>query len=150
MEARCLMIGDYVQMKVLRMNKVFEKESVMIPYKVVEVRERLVLERLNVEDDDDRYTTISSSYVVEPIPLTREILEKNGFEKRWQDSYEYFNDDEGLSITFHPKSSNYTNGAYDYIDIERGCLTINELPISFVHELQHALRLCGTSKEIEL
>ena len=87
---------------------------------------------------------------VEPIPLTPEILEKNGFEKQWQDNYEYFNDDENLNIIFHPKSSNYTNGAYDYIDIEKGCLTINEMPISFVHELQHTLRLCETDKEIEL
>ena len=150
MEARYLMIGDYVQMKVLRMNKSFEKESVMIPYKVVEVRERLVLERLNIADNDDMYTTISSSYIVEPIPITKEILEKNGFEKRWQDNYEYFNDDEGLNITFHPKSSNYTNGAYDYIDIEKGCLTINEMPIEFVHQLQQVLRLCGIKKEIEL
>lgn len=82
-----------------------------------------------------------------PIPLTPEILEKNDFEKRWQDVYEYFNDDENLNITFYPKSSNYTNGAYDYIDIEKGCMTINEMPIAFVHELQHA---CGASKEIKL
>jgi len=87
---------------------------------------------------------------VEPIPLTAEILEKNNFEKQWQDNYEYFNDDENLNVTFHPKSSNYTNGAYDYIDIEKGCLTINEMPITFVHELQHALRLCEIDKDIEL
>ncbi|UKK52117.1 hypothetical protein L6472_05935 [Prevotella sp. E13-17] len=85
-----------------------------------------------------------------PIPLTTEIFEKNGFEKQWQDDCEYFDDDENLVITFHPKSSNYTNGAYDYIDIEKGCLTINEMPIAFVHELQHALRLCGIEKTIEL
>lgn len=85
-----------------------------------------------------------------PIPLTPEILEKNDFEKQWQDNYEYFNDDENLNITFHPKSSNYTNGAYDYIDIEKGCLTINEMPIVFVHELQQVLRLCKIEKEIIL
>ena len=87
---------------------------------------------------------------IRPIPLTSEILEKNGFEKQWQDNYEHFDDDENLNITFHPKNSNYTNGAYDYIDIEKGCLTINEMPIAFVHELQHALRLCGIEKTIEL
>lgn len=87
---------------------------------------------------------------IQPIPLTPEILEKNWFEKQWQDNYEYFDDDENLNITFHSKNSNYTNGAYDYIDIEKGCLTINEMPIAFVHELQHALRLCESEKEIEL
>lgn len=98
----------------------------------------------------DRESTWVNGRCITPIPLTPEILEKNDFEKQWQDNYEYFDDDENLNITFHPKSSNYTNGAYDYIDIEKGCLTINEMPIAFVHELQHALRLCGTKKEIEL
>ena len=96
------------------------------------------------------YATPTIGLDLEPIPLTPEVFEKNGFEKRWQDIYEYFNDDENLNITFYPKSSNYTNGAYDYINIEKGCLTINEMPIAFVHELQQALRLCGISKEIEL
>ena len=83
---------------------------------------------------------------IEPIPLTADILEKNGFEKQWQYNYEYFDDDENLNITFNSKSTNYTNGAYDYIDIEKGCLTINEMPIAFVHELQHALKLCGSGQ----
>ena len=87
---------------------------------------------------------------LEPIPLTTEILEKNGFEKTWQDNFVYDNEDIGLIITFHPKETNYTNGIYDYIDIEKGCVTITEMPIEFVHQLQHALRLCGIEKEIEL
>ena len=87
---------------------------------------------------------------IRPITLTAEILEKNGFEKQWQDNYEYFDDDENLNMTFHPKSSNYTNGAYDYINIEKGCLTINEMPIEFVHELQRVLRILGTNKDIVL
>jgi hypothetical protein len=95
-------------------------------------------------------STWANGSVIEPIPLTAEILVKNGFEKNWQDNYEYFDDDEGLNITFHPKSSNYTNGAYDYIDVEKGCMTINEMPITFVHELQHALILCESKKEIVL
>jgi hypothetical protein len=92
----------------------------------------------------------SNIEVIEPIPLTQEILEKNGFEKRWQGNYEFFDDDENLNIDFFPKSTNYTNGAYDYIDIEKGCLTINEMPITFVHELQHVLILCESKKEIIL
>ena len=95
-------------------------------------------------------STWANGSVIEPIPLTVEILEKNDFEKNWQDNYEYFDDDEGLNITFHPKSSNYTNGAYDYIDVKKGCLTINEMPITFVHELQHVLILCESKKEIVL
>lgn len=86
---------------------------------------------------------------VEPIPLTPEILEKKGFEKQLG-NFVYENEDESLRIEFYPKNINYTNGCYDYIDIERGCVTITEKPIEFVHELQHALRLCGIYKEFEL
>ena len=87
---------------------------------------------------------------LEPIPLTPEILEKNGFEKQQYGNFIYENDDELLRIEFYPKNINYTNGCYDYIDIEKGCITITEMPIEFVHELQHALRLCGSEETIEL
>lgn len=83
-----------------------------------------------------------------PISITPEILEKIGFEKTWQDNFVYDNEDIGLIITFHPKETNYTNGTYDYIDIEKGCVTITEMPIEFVHQLQHGLRLCEVSIEI--
>lgn len=87
---------------------------------------------------------------VEPVPLTVEILERNGFEKDWRDSYQFMDDDEGLEITFFPKEVNYTDGAYDCVDIFRGCLSITDMPVKFVHELQHALKLCESKKVIEL
>ena len=129
-----LMIGDYVNYRgqIIKVTSLYDKGG------------------SNEVGWSDKESVWVNGRCIEPIPLTPEILEKNGFEKQWQDNYEYFNDDENLSIIFHPKSSNYTNGAYDYIDIEKGCLTINEMPITFVHELQHALRLCETDKEIEL
>ena len=130
MKAEELMKGDWVY------NTHNQK-----PEQVCEIREYLVMLDYNDLYDYDE---------IEPIPVTPEILEKNEFEKQWQDNYEFFDDDENLNITFHSKSSNYTNGAYDYIDIEKGCLTINEMPISFVHELQHVLILCESKKEIVL
>lgn len=87
---------------------------------------------------------------IQPISLTPEILEKNGFEKQQFGNFIYENDDVNLRIEFCPKNINYTNGRYDYIDIEKGCVTITEMPIEFVHELQHALRLCGIDKTIGL
>lgn len=87
---------------------------------------------------------------LDPIPLTAEILEKNEFEMGSSGNYWFSDEDEGLEITFFPKGKNYTNGAYDFVDIYKGCLSIIELPVGFVHELQHALRLCGIDKEIEL
>lgn len=73
----------------------------------------------------------------EPIPLTTEILEKNGFE---YDPY-------------------YHNWIYDEFTINYGHLIDEEegdylfiwiadtsMKLTYVHELQHALRLCGLSE----
>lgn len=73
---------------------------------------------------------------IDPIPLTEEILVKNGF---------------GM-----------VNNQYFFGQVEikelRDCwvVTINkkdadiDINIHYVHELQHLLRLCGIEKEIEL
>lgn len=73
---------------------------------------------------------------LEPILLTPEILEKNGCALDEIDgSYRY--PDLGLLI----------GGRYAPF----GCLISNVyVELNYVHELQHALRLCGIKKEIEL
>ena len=134
MKANELMIGDYVNYRgqIIKVTSLYDKGG------------------SNEVGWSDKECIWVNADNVEPIPLTNEILEKNGFEKSWQGNYEFFDDDENLNIDFFPKSTNYTNGAYDYIDIERGCLTIDEMPIAFVHELQHVLILCESKKEIVL
>ena len=74
-----------------------------------------------------------------PIPLTPEILEKNGFkdaqfysELLWNDAFQIISDCSTLSIRC--KNSD---------------LSLN-IPCDEVHELQHALKLCGIDKTIEL
>lgn len=83
---------------------------------------------------------------VEPIPLTEEILEQNGFVRH--DKHEY-------SVT----GSNYNYlkvrcYADTYFEIGNAFDEEGELQafadIQHVHELQHALKLCGIDKEIEL
>ena len=83
-----------------------------------------------------------------PIPLTKEIFEKNGFEKLRESRFLLEDLEDNYWVKFYPKDTNYTCGAYDYIDIDCGCLSIREMPIKFVHELQNALRLCGITREI--
>lgn len=92
----------------------------------------------------------AADYELFPLPLTTEILDKNGFKMESNGNYRFSDEDEGLEITFFPKEENYTNGAYDYVDIYKGCLSIIELPVSYVHELQHCLKLVGMEKEIVL
>jgi hypothetical protein len=73
----------------------------------------------------------------EPIPLTPEILEKNGFEEncgRWYNS-------EALM-----EFEQYKDGW----DRTINCGEYSVYFIKYVHQLQHALRLAGVEKEIEV
>ena len=73
---------------------------------------------------------------VEPIPLTEEILKKNGF----------LGNDYGEIIIGEWRimcdCSNVAILHNEHVDID--------IPIRYVHELQHALKLCRIDKEIEL
>ncbi len=72
-----------------------------------------------------------------PIPITPEILEKNGFENQG-----YF----GECILGDWRILCDTKN----VDIIHGEHCNMDTPIEYVHELQHALRLCGIDKEIVL
>ena len=66
---------------------------------------------------------------IQPIPLTPEIFEKNEFKNIDEDNDCY--------------------GFYIYWRNENGySIGMQDLHLHFVHELQHALRLCGIEKEI--
>lgn len=69
-----------------------------------------------------------------PIPLTTEILEKNGFSYDYEDGWEFAGKD------YEPIISCVLEGSFVQIE-SRGLVA--ELRIQYVHELQHALRLCG-------
>ena len=146
MDIKSLMVGDWVKIKTYGVSDKFERTEAYIYVKVAEIGSGLITVEYN-NDIKEPYR-ICENTEIEPVPLTPEILEKNGFEKTWQDNFVYDNEDIGLIITFHPKETNYTNGTYNYIDIEKGCVTIMEMPIEFVHQLQHVLRLCEVSIEI--
>jgi hypothetical protein len=88
---------------------------------------------------------------IEPIPLTPEILEKNGFEHIKQ------------KVIIPSKSQEEVEVEYMYckelpcsFDIIHGYLMFNSnidlcsirMVVNYVHELQHLLKLCGIDKEI--
>lgn len=73
---------------------------------------------------------------IEPIPLTAEILEKNGFSDKYaEDDLSYATDYCGDVIGVHICGK---GGIMD------------EMYFNYVHELQHALKLCRIDKTIEL
>jgi hypothetical protein len=84
---------------------------------------------------------------VEPIPITEEILKKNGFLLKRDEIFGwYFCGDVSLEYTADGRHDDaywaFTCGNKDN-DV---CLIV----MHYVHELQHALRLCKIDKEIEL
>lgn len=68
----------------------------------------------------------------EPIPLTEDILLKNGWKKR---PLRYFTEWYGCF-----QLNEQSNGKFYYAAI----------PLNYVHELQHLLRMAGIEKAIEL
>lgn len=76
----------------------------------------------------------------EPIPLTSEILKKNGFELR--DGFFYHRiDDKPHHYDFKLENGGvFTSEGYT---LQCG---IYHLTIRYVHELQHTLRLCGLNE----
>lgn len=149
MKADELMIGDWVYY--------IHTEDGIAPYKEVIC--------IKAEDLCRDACIIETHY--EPIPLTPEILEKNGFERR-EDLVEsensglpfiYSDEDLGIDICVVWRDS-FDNGLRDENEqrwSEFWKLDINALGdysrVSkklHVHKLQHALRLCGIDKGIVL
>lgn len=89
-----------------------------------------------------------------PIPLTPEILEKNGFVANEHiypyPYYEYIVEEDNLKIGFAFPQGNRTSYKEPWIYIDSERVFVEHLPCIYVHELQHVLRLCGIKKEIVL
>ena len=89
---------------------------------------------------NDLYMIDNGRMVVRPIPLTPEILEKNGLANDYYGSY--FKEDEHmlLEISSSEDGISWTINFHEY----------GILKLEYVHELQHALRLCRVDKGIVL
>lgn len=83
------------------------------------------------------------------IPLTKEILEKNGFEEIGDDIYQLEEKPNWFWVDFykHEYGCEHDISTYEYEDSER---RLKKYGIPFVHELQNAMRECEIEKEIEL
>ena len=85
---------------------------------------------------------------IEPIPLTPEILEKNGFDKNNEYLYTIALEND-ITLGVRTQSDGYL------FELKREKRRIGELLGIFrgiynVHQLQHALRLAGVEKDIEI
>jgi len=110
-------------------------------YKVKNIKKKGVIklyEDTQWGEHEIDFNTDSLEDVLQPIPLTEEILEKNGYKR-------------GLLIREYKISDGL------HYDLEGGLLlfgheygTVLEIKCNYVHEFQHLLKLCKIEKEIVL
>lgn len=85
----------------------------------------------------------------EPISLTAEILEKNGFKVP---GYLVWNLEFGAEVQLVPETHDLQNPFMGYrLVVEQKVFGIKDTVIchlKYVHQLQHALKICGIKKEI--
>jgi len=87
---------------------------------------------------------------IEPIPLTPEILEKNGFIKK-KNFMQLGNFDNPPLIMWHLEEEKILHHLKHELEIHHAKNGIHvSINVEYVHELQHALRMCGIKKEIVL
>lgn len=131
MKANELMIGSYVKFlgKVRKIKSIIKKDTgIEISF-------------------EGKNPVVVSLDVIEPIPITPEILEKNGFtmntkaksKKAWQIS------DNELYVSWWNGRLN----TYYKPEVTKSMNHINTDCV-YVHELQHVLKLCGIEKEITI
>lgn len=143
MKAKDLMIGDYVIAKYNECIGEGRYRQWEGTAKVVSISSSYITVVYLLNDDDD--ITDCDENEIEPIPITPEILEKNGFKNDGHASYFYNHDFYDLEIR------EWSDG--NWLVVLEDCefnLPHSQVFVSHVHQLQHALRLFGTDKEIEL
>ena len=122
MKATELMIGDWVMVKVLS-----------------QIPNTYVLHTWTAND-------YSMDIQVKPIPLTPEILEKNGFERGVVIPSKFYRNIDNERLIFCPHSSCYDLG-YVHWNESNDADIMHRLevqqPIMYIHQMQHALRLFG-------
>jgi hypothetical protein len=133
-----LMIGDWVY-------NTFHKENICItPYDFF----------VHGHDEyGDQYLNCSCKPCLgrdlEPIPLTEEFFEKNGFKKVDYDYLEpnllFESDDKRIQIT----DVNNSGDGYWYVHVDNEDYdTIGRCDVKYVHQFQQLLRLCGYEMDV--
>lgn len=138
MSGKELMIGDWVYYK--NDNKNHQISSVNMQ------RDGSVL--IAIEND------LSFDYMFEPIPIKRIHLTKNGFKaKDIEDTLFVFRDGYTITVQFDEGINDTENDLnippMVYLSIKFAEKDI-WIPIEYIHELQHAMKLFEIDKEIEL
>lgn len=140
MKTEELMIGDFVN---------FHLEIFSTDYEGIETVHDEVLEigkvsALNsignvwvIDSEGEEHQV--TKYEIEPIPLTKEVLEKNGFIGK---VYLWIDVGDEKTLIYYPFEHRLT------LQYRNKCEILFRCQCFSVHEFQHALKLCGIEKEI--
>lgn len=138
MKAEDLMIGDWVCLE--DENLPLEERYFKIEYLAISAGVSWVNQGTNAPiglGDGESLIPVFRDEIY-PIPLTPEILEKNGLTN---DPYGcHFKEDEYMALEISVEEE----GIYWTINYNEYGI----LKLKYVHQLQHALKLCGIDKEI--
>lgn len=145
MEAKDLMIGDWF-------NFLIDIEGGDTEYDPKnEIYQPMQVDNIEFGDATSEEGVPNDARQLQPIPLTAEILGKNFKSTELPDNpygAYFFGDDDYIRIYIRE----HTDGLWkvDVDEIEIGGIRSWRMYVRYVHELQHALRLCKINKEIEL
>ena len=129
MKANELMIGDWLW---------YRGQFNAFPFKVEQITKQKVGYHAEPKETRLHYLRL---HEIEPIPLTIDILEKNGMELE-DNNCGFFKEDEGYDLEL------LVENGHIWWSINYAEYTL--IPLNFVHQLQNAIRLCCIDKEIIL
>lgn len=166
MEANELMIGNY-----LRVNRdgLCIKKGTVVEVRGIDADDKLIEKGLIGSThcrplDDNQFEGGIWCEYLDPIPITPEILEKNGFKIvhgfGYSESYPTYGwgyhkglrDYASVDITFYDEP---IGGVSRLVKMETeskkedGINAAHSCDVDYVHQLQQALRLCGIKKDIK-
>ena len=128
--------GDLVMVKKSALQ--FAKDKI---FKVISSLSGGFLKVVMLNDSSTTYSI--SNNAIRPIPLTTEILDKNGWKKSKINDCAYFYYKDGLFLTYTSKDGKFWFDDFDYSSSI--CVYIH-----YVHSLQHLLFGLGLNSEMEV
>ena len=145
MKANELMIGDWVGIEYydtgVAIDGVIKAEKKIRPCKIVRIEYYMVtVDRLDGKVQDCLVTDLI------PIPLTADILTKNGFEYNEFPRFAINEITEKTKVMF----SYHSGGRTVFMGISEPNFNLTSACVLFVHELQQLLRQSRIDKEIEI
>ena len=128
--------GDLVMVKKSALQ--FAKDKI---FKVISSLSGGFLKVVMLNDSSTTYSI--SNNAIRPIPLTTEILDKNGWKKSKINDCAYFYYKDGLFLTYTSKDDKFWFDDFDYSSSI--CVDLH-----YVHSLQHLLFGLGINSEMEV